>query len=403
MGAGRETYADTVTVRDAIQSLLTDDLDELFASVAALAAGSGVLVSSNDTTVGYLNGKLTAGEGIDLTEGNDGGNETLAISCEDAGEANKGILETATDAEALAKSAADKALVPSNLAAIFLDEDDMASDSATKVASQQSIKAFVGGYTRGFISGLVPSNDAGDADHDISVSAGKCIDSTNAMSMTLASAIIKKIDAAWAVGTNQGGLDATESVPGTPDASTIYSIFLIKRSDTGVVDVCFSENAPATGPSIDGTPIPVAYDYWRWIGWVVTDGSANIIATNWVGNGSQLSLFFKARAQLASGLTSTTYAAQSTTGLIPSGIQSRACFGGIASVANGLLSLSQDGTNKKVSFSVYTTDNAIGEAYELGASANPGAFCPIISNQIYYKVDASVSLTLYVVAVDFSR
>jgi hypothetical protein len=37
-------------------------------------------VSANDTTAGYLNGKLTAGSGITLTEGSDGGNETLAIA-----------------------------------------------------------------------------------------------------------------------------------------------------------------------------------------------------------------------------------------------------------------------------------------------------------------------------------
>lgn len=37
-------------------------------------------VSSNDTTAGYLNGKLVAGSGIVLTENNNGGNETLTIS-----------------------------------------------------------------------------------------------------------------------------------------------------------------------------------------------------------------------------------------------------------------------------------------------------------------------------------
>jgi hypothetical protein len=39
-------------------------------------------VSSNDTTPGYLNGKLVAGTNVTLTEGNDGGNETLTISAE---------------------------------------------------------------------------------------------------------------------------------------------------------------------------------------------------------------------------------------------------------------------------------------------------------------------------------
>lgn len=37
-------------------------------------------VSANDTTAGYLNGKLVEGTGIDFTENNDGGNETLSIA-----------------------------------------------------------------------------------------------------------------------------------------------------------------------------------------------------------------------------------------------------------------------------------------------------------------------------------
>jgi len=49
-------------------------------SISSLVAGSGVLVSSNDTTTGFLNGKLVAGNGISFTENNDGGNETLTIS-----------------------------------------------------------------------------------------------------------------------------------------------------------------------------------------------------------------------------------------------------------------------------------------------------------------------------------
>ena len=39
-----------------------------------------VSVSANDTTPGFLNGKLVAGSNISFTEGNDGGNETLTIA-----------------------------------------------------------------------------------------------------------------------------------------------------------------------------------------------------------------------------------------------------------------------------------------------------------------------------------
>lgn len=42
-------------------------------------------VSSNDTTAGYLNGKLVAGTNITLTENNNGGNETLTISAAGGG------------------------------------------------------------------------------------------------------------------------------------------------------------------------------------------------------------------------------------------------------------------------------------------------------------------------------
>ena len=43
-----------------------------------------VSVSANDTTPGFLNGKLVAGTNVSLTEGNDGGNETLTIAASGA-------------------------------------------------------------------------------------------------------------------------------------------------------------------------------------------------------------------------------------------------------------------------------------------------------------------------------
>jgi hypothetical protein len=48
-----------------------------------LIEGSGVLVSANDAAIGFLNGKLVAGDNITFTENDDGSNESLTISTAD--------------------------------------------------------------------------------------------------------------------------------------------------------------------------------------------------------------------------------------------------------------------------------------------------------------------------------
>jgi hypothetical protein len=148
----------------------------------------------------------------------------------------------------------------------------LVADSAQATGSKWQPKAEMSAaLMRGYIAGLVMSNNGTDAAHDIDISAGVATDDSNAIVMSLASALTKQIDAAWAVGTDQGGLDGTESVAGTPDADTWYYVHLIRRSDTGVVDALFSESA--TSPTM-----PTNYDERRLIGAVLTDGTANIIA-----------------------------------------------------------------------------------------------------------------------------
>jgi len=56
-----------------------------------------VKVSSNDTTAGYLNGKLVAGDGISLIENNDGGDETLTIDNTDKGSSAVSTHESSYD------------------------------------------------------------------------------------------------------------------------------------------------------------------------------------------------------------------------------------------------------------------------------------------------------------------
>ena len=78
-----DSLSGTDSVSDCLDSVY-NDLVELNTQIAAIEAGSGVLVSSNDSTTGYLNGKLLGTASvIVLTEGNDGADETLTVSISD--------------------------------------------------------------------------------------------------------------------------------------------------------------------------------------------------------------------------------------------------------------------------------------------------------------------------------
>lgn len=111
----------------------------------------------------------------------------------------------------------------------------------------------------GFLYGCQLSNNVADATNDIDIAAGKCRDSTDVDNLILTSTLTKRLDAAWVVGTNQGGLD-TGAI-----ANTTYHTWLIKRSDTGVVDALFSVSASAP-------TMPANYDYKRRIGSIVRLG-----------------------------------------------------------------------------------------------------------------------------------
>lgn len=117
---------------------------------------------------------------------------------------------------------------------------------------------------KGYLYGLALTTNATDASNDIDIAAGEASsDDSTPVLMNLAASLTKRIDAAWAVGTNQGGLD-TGSV-----GDNAYYIWLIRRPDTGVVDALFSLSN--TAPTM-----PADYTQKRLIGFVVRASAANI-------------------------------------------------------------------------------------------------------------------------------
>lgn len=83
-----------------ITGVSANDLQGALEELGANDSDEQVKVSANDTTPGYLNGKLVAGANTTLTEQNDGGNETLEVASEDeqvkvsANDTTEGYLDT---------------------------------------------------------------------------------------------------------------------------------------------------------------------------------------------------------------------------------------------------------------------------------------------------------------------
>jgi hypothetical protein len=132
--------------------------------------------------------------------------------------------------------------------------------------SKKVTAAQIRNYTiaQGYIFGLTMSN-AADTANDITVDAGEATAEGGGAVITLAASITKQLDAAWAVGTNAGGINT-----GAEAVSTWYEVHLIRRPDTGVVDVMFTTTA-------NRATLPTNYTQQRRIGWIRNDAAGAIL------------------------------------------------------------------------------------------------------------------------------
>lgn len=144
------------------------------------------------------------------------------------------------------------------------------------------------------IQGFTYANNAGDATNDLDIAAGVAMDATGVYALR-GSALTKQSDANWAVGNNAGGLDT--GAVGNND----YYIWVIGRSDTGVVDYLYSLSA--TAPTM-----PANYDFKRLIGWFKRTGGTIVAMTTYETEGGGLELQWTAPTldvDLAATLTTT--------------------------------------------------------------------------------------------------
>lgn len=115
-------------------------------------------------------------------------------------------------------------------------------------------------YSPGTLYGLTLSNNVTDPTNDIDIAVGAARNSIDTANIDLLTALTKQLDVAWAVGTNAGGRMSAAAI-----ADTTYHVFVIKRPDTGVVDVGF--DVSPTAPTL-----PTNYTLFRRIGSIIRLG-----------------------------------------------------------------------------------------------------------------------------------
>lgn len=156
----------------------------------------------------------------------------------------------------------------------FLDVDFEAntSDFVDAGANSPIIDVFSGSqsirrtntlFPKNYIYNCYISNDSTDPTNDILFGGGECKDSTNAYDIRVHTQYIKRLDANWAAGTNQGGLD-TGAI-----ANSWYHCHVIYNPVTNVYDFLFSLSP--TAPTL-----PTGYTKFRRVGSIFRTGGTII-------------------------------------------------------------------------------------------------------------------------------
>jgi hypothetical protein len=205
-----------------------------------------------------------------------------------------------------------------------------------------------GTFLQGYLYGLTLSNNVSDATNDIDIAVGSAASDTSTYHlMPLASGLTKRLDSGWAVGTGNGGLD-TGSI-----ANTTYHVFLIQRSDTGVVDALFS--ASATSPTM-----PTNYDRKRRIGSIIRSG-ATILAFRQFGDRFMLSMTVTARSSTSA------FADAVLAVTAPAGIRTRPILTNILSVnaASSVQNSFGDGDASATQFVGQTVTNGVADTAKI--------------------------------------
>lgn len=246
------------------------------------------------------------------------------------------------------------------------------------------------------IVGLKIANNATDSEKDIDfITTSNAIwcDSTMTILMKpTAGTITKQLDANWAEGTNQGGLDT-----GTITIHTYYYMYAIRNS-AGNVDYLFSLSA--TSPTL-----PSGYIYFRRIrGYLYSDGATKIIPFLDNGDGN---FVFKTRLNVFGfgSIASTSRVLVNAQWLPPNFIGNFICTMRISSYNQGMKSIMVGDTNELDM--VPTTGNS--DLNGATNSYNDSWYLSIVkdikvdsSGKIYYRSSSNSNVQLLINLIGYT-
>lgn len=221
-----------------------------------------VKVSANDTTPGYLNGKLLSGNSIEFTELGDGGNENLRIAVANNGIDTAQLNNNAVIASKLAINSVENQKIQ-NLAVstgkienLAVTEAKIADNAVTEAKIADAAVTLFQSYPPGFIDGLVAEFNSVST---VDISVGSCRSNGNGLNIDVASPLTANIAVSGANG-RDGGSEL---------ASTWYYLYVIADS-AAVNPVASLLSTNPTTPSL-----PSGYTDFRRVGEIFNNGSSD--------------------------------------------------------------------------------------------------------------------------------
>jgi len=165
-----------------------------------------------------------------------------------------------------------------------------------------------------YVNGLKVSNDATTPDEIVNIAPGAARDSSNVWDIDLAEAVNSAgAGLGWGAHVNGAVVGVNGLDVGTLAANALYGVYAIGDSTkyeaaAGLLSLA-SNAAPA---------LPAGYDVYRRVGYVLTDGTNDVLLFDQRGNGSDREMWY--RAAVATDITagaSATYAAVDCSGSVP--------------------------------------------------------------------------------------